>query len=83
MRSRLAASGSGEVGGGGRCWNYLGSEWRTLDLRLLDATYTRVLRTGVPAEIPVLLKTPRQILKVVVYDPVSNKVGSRLVQMRN
>ncbi len=62
--------------------NYLGEEWRNLDLRLLEDTYQRFLKTGIPISIPIPLKAPNQILKVVIYDTESDLVGSRLVKVR-
>ena len=57
----------------------LGSDWKIMNLRLLDETYKRVLQSGVSYSTVIPLKTPTQIIKVVVYDPWSDKLGSRLV----
>lgn len=62
--------------------NYLGEEWRNVDLRLLEDTYQRFLKSGIPISIPIPLKAPNQILKVVIYDTASDLVGSRLVRVR-
>jgi hypothetical protein len=57
----------------------LGSEWKIMDLRLLEETYKRILQSGIPYSTTIPLKAPKQIIKVVVYDPWSDKLGSRLV----
>jgi Ca-activated chloride channel family protein len=57
----------------------LGSEWNIMDLRLLEETYQRILQSGIPYSTTIPLKAPKQIIKVVVYDPWSDKLGSRLV----
>ena len=62
--------------------NYLGEEWRNLDLRLLEDTYQRFLKSGIPISISIPLKAPNQILKVVIYDTESDLVGSKLIKVR-
>ena len=62
--------------------NYLGEEWKILDLRLLEDNYQRFLQSGIPVSIPIPLKAPNQILKVVIYDTESDRVGSRLIKVR-
>jgi VWFA-related protein len=62
--------------------NYLGAEWKLATLRLLDSTYQRYMQSGLPLSIPVPLKTPKQILKVIVYDTASDRVGSKQIQVK-
>jgi VWFA-related protein len=62
--------------------NYLGEEWKNLDLRLLEDTYQRFLKSGIPVSIPIPSKAPNQILKVVIYDMQGDLVGSKLVKVR-
>jgi Ca-activated chloride channel homolog len=68
-----ARAGSGDI---------LGSEWRTLEGQLSDETYNRVLQTGIPFSITVPIKAENRMLKIVVYDEGSDKVGSKLVRLR-
>lgn len=58
----------------------LGSEWRVIEGELGEEAYRRVLRTGIEftAFVPVTVTNP--MLKVVVYDEGSDKVGSRLIR---
>jgi Ca-activated chloride channel family protein len=58
----------------------LGSEWKIMDLRLLEETYMRILQSGIPYSTTIPLKAPVQIIKVVVYDPWSDKLGTRLAR---
>ena len=62
--------------------NYLGGEWRLATLRLLDGTYRRYMQSGLPLSIPIPLKTSKQILKVIVYDMGSDRVGSKQAQVK-
>lgn len=58
----------------------LGSQWRVLEGELGEETHRRVLRTGIAltAFVPVTVSNP--MLKIVVYDEGSDKVGSRLMR---
>jgi Ca-activated chloride channel family protein len=59
----------------------LGADWKILDMRLLEATYQRILQSGIPYSITIPRTEPKQVLKVVVYDPWSDRLGSKLVRM--
>jgi hypothetical protein len=59
----------------------LGSEWRILEGQLSDETYYEALKTGISFSAPVPLKAENQMLKVVVYDEETDKVGSKLVRL--
>jgi hypothetical protein len=59
----------------------LGADWKILDMRLSEGTYQRILQSGIPYSITIPLKTPKQIIKVVVYDPGSDRSGSKLVKL--
>lgn len=60
----------------------LGSEWRILEGQLSDETYYEALKTGISFSAPVPLKAENQMLKVVVYDEETDKVGSKLVKLQ-
>jgi VWFA-related protein len=62
--------------------NYLGEEWKNLDLKLLGDTYQRYLKSGVPVSIPLPSKASIHFLKVVIYDTQNDRVGSRLIKFR-
>ncbi len=59
----------------------LGSEWRILEGQLSDETYNEAMKTGYSFSAAVPLKAENQILKVVVYDEETDKVGSKLVRL--
>jgi VWFA-related protein len=57
-------------------------EWGTQDLELPEAKYPQIMQSGIQFSAWVPQKTPRQILKVVIYDTASDRVGSKLIKMR-
>lgn len=62
--------------------NYLGDSWKTLDMDLPEESYQRVMQDGIEFSSLLPLKTQNQIFKVVVYDTVGDRVGSKLVKVR-
>lgn len=60
----------------------LGSDWRNIEGELSDENYDRALKTGVRYSAVIPLKDKKQMLKIVVYDEQSDRVGSRLVRLR-
>ncbi len=62
--------------------DYLGSSWQTVNLELPEASYQRMLRTGIQATAMVPLEVSKQVLKVIVYDAWGDRVGSKLVKIR-
>ncbi len=61
---------------------YLGEEWQTADLQLQEEDYRQALKSGVTVSITIPLRTPGEVLKVVVCDVWSGRVGSRSVRMQ-
>jgi VWFA-related protein len=59
----------------------LGSDWRILEGQLKEETYNQAVKSGVSFATTVPLKVPQQILKIVVYDEGSDKVGSKMVRL--
>ena len=57
----------------------LGSEWRVIEGALGEESYRRVRETGIAFSATVPAATPNPMLKIVVYDEGSDKVGSRLI----
>jgi len=60
----------------------LAADWKIMDLRLTEGTYQRMMQSGISYSTTIPLKTPGRWIKVVVYDPGSDRLGSRLVQMK-
>jgi Ca-activated chloride channel family protein len=58
----------------------LGSDWRILEGQLKEETYRQAVQSGVAFSTGVPLKVPQQMLKIVVYDENSDKVGSKLIK---
>ncbi len=56
--------------------------WGAVDLNFTEDRRQLALKTGIPVPIMVPYKVPKQILKVVIYDTGSGRVGSKLVKMR-
>jgi len=61
--------------------NYVGEDWKTLDMNLQEETYQRFLQSGIPVSILIHLKAMPQILKVIVCDMWGVRVGSRILRV--
>ena len=61
---------------------YLGCDWKVMDLRLDETQYREILKTGILFSTKISLIVPKQILKVIVYDASTDRIGSRLVKLR-
>ncbi len=57
----------------------LGSDWKTLEGLLSEETYNRIMEEGILFSTTIPIKAQKEILKVVIYDEESGKVGSKLV----
>ncbi len=55
----------------------LGSEWKILEGALREETYKQALSLGIPFSTTIPAKTQRLMIKVVIYDEYSDRVGSR------
>jgi hypothetical protein len=64
-----------------RSGNYVGNDWKTLDLQLQPDTYRRYLKSGIPFSVSIPFLSRGQYLKVVVYDMVGNKVGCKQIRI--
>lgn len=58
----------------------LGADWRAIEGALSEETYIRAKKTGISFSATVPVKAENQILKIVVYDEGSDKVGSKLIR---
>jgi VWFA-related protein len=61
---------------------YLGETWKNVNLNLSEPTYQWSLQSGLPFSIMVPFKTKKQMIKVVVYDPQNDRIGSQLIKMK-
>ncbi len=55
----------------------LGNTWRTIDLKLLEAKYKEYLKSGILCSVQIPIAVKDVAIKVVVYDVLGDKVGSR------
>jgi VWFA-related protein len=62
--------------------NYLGGEWKGFQFRFPDAEYQQALQVGLSVSVYAPIKASRQILKVIVYDVESDRVGSILIKLQ-
>ncbi|MBZ5499875.1 MAG: VWA domain-containing protein [Acidobacteriia bacterium] len=62
--------------------NYLGDVWKTVALKLREESYSQYLQTGIPFTVSVPAKAPMQILKVIIYDLGSDRLGSKLIKIK-
>jgi len=58
---------------------YLGENWQTMNLQLEEEAYRRVLRAKIPFSTLIPAKSSKQILRVVIYDVGSDRLGSKLL----
>jgi Ca-activated chloride channel family protein len=61
---------------------YLGEEWQAADLQLQEEDYRQALQSGVTVSVTIPFKTPGEVLKIVVCDVWSGRVGSKSVRMK-
>ncbi len=59
-----------------------GDIWETLTMNLRGETYRRVQKEGIPFSAFIPLRVPNPMLKVVVYDYGSDRIGSQVVRVR-
>ena len=53
-----------------------------MDLQLREETYRRFMESGMPFAVLIPVTASNQLLKVVVYDVGSDRVGSKLVKVK-
>lgn len=61
----------------------LGSDWKTLDLNLTEDDYRLIAKSDIPFATIVPFHAPKQVLKIVVYDPLTTRVGSKFLHARS
>ena len=62
--------------------NYLGGVWKNVDFKLREESYQGFMKSGIPLSIQIPRQVPGQILKVIIYDTGSDRVGSKLLKVR-
>ena len=60
----------------------VGEDWRTVSLKPSEESYRSFMQSGIPCSIPIPLLAAGQTMKVIVYDPANDRVGSKLVKIR-
>jgi len=61
---------------------YLGEEWKNVNLNLSEPSYLWYLQSGIPFSIMIPYRTRKQTIKVIIYDPQSDRIGSQLLKMK-
>ena len=59
----------------------LGSDWKVVDMRLLDSTYRRLRSSGLSLTLFIPLEVPHPSLKIIVYDPGGDSMGSKVIKL--
>jgi VWFA-related protein len=59
----------------------LDEDWKIMDLQLLPETYRNYLEFGIPYTLLLDSSNARRAIKVVVYDPETDKLGSKTVKI--
>jgi VWFA-related protein len=62
--------------------NNLGDNWKTLSLELPEDRYQQAMKSGVPYSAIIPMKAPSQLVKVIVYDAVNDRVGTKLLKVK-
>jgi VWFA-related protein len=62
--------------------NYLGGVWKNVDFNLREESYQRFTQSGIPLAIQIPRQVPGQILKIIIYDTGSDRLGSKLLKVR-
>jgi VWFA-related protein len=59
----------------------LAADWKILDLSLSEATYQKIPNEGIDYSITLPLKAPKQVIKIVLYDPGNDRIGTKLIRL--
>ena len=57
----------------------LSADWKIVDLRLTDGAYQQMMQWGISYSTTIPFQTTGRWVQVVIYDPGSDRLGSRLV----
>ena len=59
-----------------------GTDWRVLEGYMSDEAYERVMRTGISYSATVPAKMQNQMLKVVIYDEETDRIGTKVMMLQ-
>jgi VWFA-related protein len=62
--------------------NLVGEAWEKADLKLLDPTYQRLLKTGLTHTVRIRLKGRLRYVKAIVYNYAADTIGSGMVTLK-
>jgi hypothetical protein len=61
---------------------YLGEVWKNVDINLTEQSYRFYRLSGIPFTIMVPFRVKKQMLKIILYDPQRDRIGSQLIKMK-
>ena len=61
----------------------LGTKWWNVREQLREENYLRALQTGIPFSAVIPKNVQCRILKIVIYDEKSGRIGSKYVELQN
>jgi len=61
---------------------YLGEVWKNVDINLTEPTFQLYRHTGIPFSIMIPFRDRKQMIKIIMYDPQIDRIGSRLIKMK-
>jgi VWFA-related protein len=61
---------------------YLGEVWKNVDINLTEQNYRLYHLSGIPFTIMVPFRVKKQMLKIILYDPQRDRIGSQLIKMK-
>jgi Ca-activated chloride channel homolog len=60
----------------------IGSDWRELEGLMSDETYNRIMQMGISYSATVPAKLQNQMLKVVIYDEETDRIGTKVLMLK-
>jgi len=61
---------------------YLGEVWKNVDINLTEPNYQFYRLSGIPFTITVPFRVKKQMIKIILYDPQRDRIGSQLIKMK-
>lgn len=61
---------------------YLGQVWKNVDMNLTEPYYQFCRESGIPFTIMIPYRTKKQMIKIILYDPQIDRIGSQLIKMK-
>jgi hypothetical protein len=63
--------------------NIVGSDWRKIEGLFSKETLDKAKKEGIQISLKIPLKVKNQIIKIVIYDEGSEKIGASLIRLKN